>query len=244
MFHERLSILRRLPLVVLFLAVVAAFTIGRSAVSPAGASQPDAILLAQNHGTSAEVQHGEEAQTGHAEEGEHGVLAEVLHWTNFVLLLGGIIFLLKKLLVPFLLERGRAIRQDMERSSQAIAESGRRLGAIEEKLKGLDQELALLRQAALQEVAAEKTRIEELAAADANKIVAAAEQEIEAAVKAARQDLKAYAAELAVNVAEKKIRESLTPNAEQQLLRNFFHDLERDHGSKGTASQESKGGLG
>ena len=183
-----------------------------------------AALLAPQEEHPAE---GEDASAEHAESAaeEHSVLDEIFHWANFLILLGGLWFLVRKYLVPFLEERGRLIREDMDRSAKVLAEADQRMSAVEAKLKNLDAEMASLRQSAFQETTAERARIEEMSKTDANKILATAEQEIEAAVKAARQELKAYTSELALGVAEKKIRDSLTPQAEERILRSFFHEL-------------------
>jgi F0F1-type ATP synthase membrane subunit b/b' len=82
-----------------------------------------------------------------------------------------------------------------------------------------------MRRAALQEAASERTRIEGAAESEASKILSIAEMEIEASVKAARQELKRYAAQLAVGVAESQIRASLTPQTEQRILRSFVQEL-------------------
>lgn len=190
----------------------------------------------------------EATATEHAESeaAEHSVLDEIFHWANFLILLGGVWFLIRKFLVPFLEERGRMIRENMDRSAKALAEADQRMTAVEAKLRSLGSEMAALRQAALQESAAEQARIEAMAQADSDKILSTAEQEIEAAVKAARQELKAYTAELALGVAEKKIRDSLTPQAEERILRSFFQELAGNgtpasRSGDGTPSQRKEG---
>lgn len=177
---------------------------------------------------------------GHAEAEEHSLLREILHWANFLILFGGIWYLVRKFLAPFLQERGRLIREDMERSAKVLVDADQRLSRVEEKLRSLDEEITSLRQAALQEAAAEQARIERATATDAGKILVAAEQEIEAAVKAARQELKAYTAELAVELAEKKISDSLTPQAEERILRSFFDELAGDSRSRGNGDGMSR----
>jgi F0F1-type ATP synthase membrane subunit b/b' len=174
---------------------------------------------AAEHGAAA-AEHGSEE---HGEE--HSALHDALHWANFVLLIGALVYLVRKMLVPFLNERGRLIREDMDRSARTLAEASQRLGAVEEKLKGLDAELAALRQAAFRESAAEQERIEQAAAIEAQKIGLAADQEIDAAVKAARQELKRYTSELALGLAEQRIQQSLTPDSERRILGAFVREL-------------------
>ena len=208
------------------------------------AAQP--ALLAFAAAPQIEEAESEHASTEHAEgEAEqHSLMEEVFHWFNFLLLLGGIGYLVKKLLVPFLEERGKLIREDMDRSAKALADADQRLAVVEDKLKRMDEEMASVRQAAFHESAAERERIEQAAAADASKVLATAEQEIEAAVKTARQELKVFTSELALGLAEKNIRDSLTPSSEERILRNFVHDLSagdaRGNGQKSPAPPQRK----
>ena len=58
-------------------------------------------------------------------------------------------------------------------------------------------------------------------AADLAKIQLHAEQEIAAAGKQARLELKRYAAELALQLAEKKIAARMTPPAQEALVNSF-----------------------
>lgn len=193
------------------------------------------VALAAPQQEAGEAEHA----TGEHPEGaseEHSPLQEAFHWTNFLLVVGGLGYLIKKMLVPFLDERRKLIREDMDRSAKALADADQRLAAVEQKLKSMDAEMASLRQAAFRESAAERERIEQAATADAVKILATAEQEIESAVKTARQELKVYTSELALGLAEKKIRASLTPVSDERILRAFVRDL-----TDGESHQDSAG---
>lgn len=165
------------------------------------------------------------AEHGAAGEEEHGILAEIFHWTNFLVILGGIWYLGKKIAVPMFAERTRAIQEHMQASARAMAEASQRLAGIEQKLQHLDEEIRDIRDTARRDAAAEQARIEELAQGEAGKIAQAAGQEIETAAKAARRELQRYSAELAIGLAEKRIREAISPDAEKRILRSFVSDL-------------------
>ena len=62
-------------------------------------------------------------------------------------------------------------------------------------------------------------------AAEIAKIQAHSEQEIASAGKAARMELKRYAAELAVELAEQKVRARMTPDAQDALVQGFVRNL-------------------
>jgi F-type H+-transporting ATPase subunit b len=180
---------------------------------------------------AAEPEGASEEHAAAGSEAEHSVWDTVFHWANFLMIAAGVWYVGKKFAVPLLSQRARAIQEDLERSSRAMAESSQRLAGIEAKLQRLDDEIRDLRQAASREAAAEQGRMEELAQAEAGKIAQAAEQEIATAAKAARRELQRYSAELAVELAEKRIRESISPDAEQRILRSFVNDLTDHDGS-------------
>jgi len=92
-------------------------------------------------------------------------------------------------------------------------------------LAGLEAEIAALRADSQRESQAETQRLAGHTASEIAKIQAQSEREIAAAGKAARTELKRYAAELAVNLAEQKIRARMTPATEDGLVRGFVREL-------------------
>ena len=194
--------------------------------------------------TTSEVEpseHAAEAEHGDAgQEAESHFWEEVFHWTNFILIVLAIGYMGKKFLSPFLAERSQAIRKDMEDSARARQEAAERLAGVENKLKQLDEEIASFRNSALQEAAADQARIVEQAKTDAGKIAANAQQEIAAATKIAIQELKAHTAELAVGLAEKKIRDLITPQAEKTIFQSFLEGLDHGTGSGNDSSVKTQ----
>src|ERR1039457_5020375 len=119
-----------------------------------------------------------------AAEKEEGGL-QIWKWANFLVLAGGLGYLIGKKGGPFF-----ALR----------AESGK-------------------------EEQAETGRFGWHTAAEIAKTQAQAEQEIAAAGKAARMELKRYCADLAVGLAEQKVRARMTPETQDALVRGFVRDL-------------------
>ena len=74
--------------------------------------------------------------------------------------------------------------------------------------------------------AAEAERIRIISQGDAQKIGLAGKVEIEAAERAARLELKAIAANLAVDGAEALLVKELTPKAQESLVAAFVKNLE------------------
>lgn len=147
---------------------------------------------------------------------------------NFLVVAALLFVFLKSPMATFFRDRTDAIQNSIEEARRASEDAGARLAQIEGRLSRLDAEVAELRQASETDASAEDKRQQEAAREDAARIVRTAEQEIDAAARLARRELRAYAAELAVSLAERKIQ--VTPAADQQLVRNFTDRLDQDGG--------------
>jgi F-type H+-transporting ATPase subunit b len=158
-------------------------------------------------------------------EGEHGKL-ELWKWANFVVLAGALGYMVAKNAGPFFSARSQQIRKDMVEAQEAREQAETRAADVDRRLASLENEIAALQADSQREAQAERDRLARQTAADLAKIQAHAEQEIVAAGKAARMDLKRYSAELAIQLAEQRIRSRMTPETQEALVRGFVHDLE------------------
>ena len=159
-----------------------------------------------------------------AEDKEDGGL-QIWKWANFVVLAGGIGYLIGKKGGPFFAARSVKIRQDIVDAGAVRNEADTRAAEGERRLANLEAEIAALRAESGKEEQAETGRFGRHTAAEIAKTQAQAEQEIAAAGKAARMELKRYCADLAVGLAEQKIRARMTPETEDALVRGFVRDL-------------------
>jgi F-type H+-transporting ATPase subunit b len=142
---------------------------------------------------------------------------------NFAVIAGIIGWAAGKHLPGAFRARTAAIQKSMQEAQKASEEARRKLADIEARLSKLDVEIAAIRDNAEKDAAAEETRIQAAAKEDARKIVEAAQQEIVAAAKGARRALTAYAADLAVGLAQKQIH--VDAATDQALIRNFAGQL-------------------
>jgi len=157
---------------------------------------------------------------------EHAYLVCVL--LNFAVIAVAIFWLSKKNLPGLFRNRTASIQSAMEEARKTSEDANRRLSEIEARLSRLDIEIGGMRAAAEKEAAAEEQRIKAAAEEDARKIVQSAEQEIAAAAKAARRELTAYAADLAVSLAKKQIHVDVA--TDQALLSSFGQQLSANGG--------------
>jgi len=142
---------------------------------------------------------------------------------NFAVIAGIIFWAARKYLPGAFSARTASIQKAMQEAQKASEEARRKLAEIESRLMKLDVEIGTMRDAAEKEAAAEEARIRTAAQEDARKMVESAQQEIAAAAKSARRELTAYAADLAVGLAQKQIR--IDAATDQALVRNFAGEL-------------------
>jgi len=217
--------------------------------APTAQKPSDKVEVAppQNAGPNGQNERTIEQELAHtskeAEEGDHnelkhstavkkfanmtGLSVEATYWLfvvfNFAIMFGFIGWALKKNLPGMFRTRTESIRKGMDEAKRASEEANRRLGEIEGRLARLDSEIAEMKKKSDADAAAEEQRIRASAEEDGRKIIESAEQEIESAAKAARRDLKIYAAELAVSLAEKKI--NVDERTDEALVGSFVRQL-------------------
>ena len=164
-----------------------------------------------------------------AEEGGNAAterVTEIFKWINFAIVAGVIVWVFGKLLPPVFRKKAEAISSAIANATNAKAAADAQLREAETRLANLQKEVAELRVYAEKEAAAEVARLRAATRSDAQKIAAAAKAEIEAAERAARLELKALAANLAVDGAETLLVKQLTPKAQESLISNFVKSLE------------------
>lgn len=195
---------------------------------------------AQQHLTEASKEAAGEEENEHAQFKESpsvkfvarvtGTSLATAYWLsvglNFAVVAVLIFIGMKKALPAAFRERTASIQKAMEEARKASEDANRRLGDIESRLAKLDQEIAGMRGAAEDEARKEEERIQAVTEEERKKVVQTAEQEIVAAARSARSQLKAYAAELAVGLAEKKI--SVGAAEDRELVRSFAEQLGKD----------------
>jgi ATP synthase F0 subunit b len=163
-------------------------------------------------------------------EGGHGEspLATVFKWLNFFILSGGLGWYLRKPLQEFLESRTRSIQEGLANGRSAQENALNRLSEIESRMANLDEEIRTLKNQAVKEAEEERTRILESAKVEARKILEVAQREIDGMKKSARLELKSHIAELAVKLAEERLRASVGSEENKRLVLHFLDSLKVD----------------
>lgn len=150
---------------------------------------------------------------------------ELWKWPNFILLAGLLGYLIRKHGTPMLEARSRMIREGLEAGEKAQAEAEARVAAVQARIANLDKEIAELRAAAQEGMEREAERIRREADAELSRIEQHTANEIVAIGKQTRLELRHYAAQLAMDLAERKIRARMSPGVQDTLLGNFAGDI-------------------
>lgn len=156
--------------------------------------------------------------------------AEIPHelewkWLNFAILAGGLGYLAVKLGGPYYRSRSEEIRKGIVDAQQVKADAELRASEIEAKISHLGKEIEQMRAGSRQEMESENARLKAETANEIAKVQARAEQEIASAAKHATQDLKAYSAQLALQLAEEQLKAKIDPRMQDSLVRNFVKEL-------------------
>jgi F-type H+-transporting ATPase subunit b len=156
-----------------------------------------------------------------------GMPVRTAYWVfvifNFAVIAAVMIRYLVKYLPGMFRNRTASIKQSMEDARKASDDANRRLSEIENKLSRLDVDIAAIRSEAEAVNKAEEARLQASIEDERKKVVTSAQQEIEAAATQARRELKVYAADLAVSLAEKKI--NVDEATDKALVRSFVAQI-------------------
>lgn len=140
-------------------------------------------------------------------------------WFNAIVLFAAVGYGLVKALPKAFRARTEGIQKNIVEARVATEEANARLASVESRLSKLDSEIAALRAENERAAAEEEARIHAQAEDEKKRILEAAEQEIAAASAAATRDLRAYAAEIAVDRAAAQL--NITPEDDRVLIESF-----------------------
>jgi F-type H+-transporting ATPase subunit b len=166
----------------------------------------------------------EAEKAGSTEKSEPGIAWK---WANFAILAVGLGYLVNKNLPPFFRSRTAEIQQGITEAQQIKRDAEARAAQVEARLQKLGDDIEQFRTQSREEMQQEGERIRQETAKQLGHLEHQARQEIESAGKVARRELKDYAAKLALDLAEQRVRARLNAGTETALVAGFIHDLQR-----------------
>ena len=158
--------------------------------------------------------------SGGEEAAEHTPLWKEYMWKifNFVLLIVVLFKFAKKPLANFLQKRTELIEKTLNEAKEAKEAAVKALQEVEGRLKAKDAEIEAILAAAKKSGEQERDRIIAESSRLKDKILEQAKTNIDFEVKHAKEVIKAEAVELAMELAEKKLKDKLTKDEQERLL--------------------------
>ena len=165
--------------------------------------------------------------SGGGEEGASAILKDYL-WK--IINFGVLFFVLykfgKKPLQSFLKQRTELIEKTLKEAQQAKELAQKALAAVEERLKARDREIGEIVSSAKESGEKEKARLIEEGSRMKEKILEQARTNIAYEVKRAKETIMEEASAIAIELAEKKLKEKLTKEEQLKLLEESLAKIE------------------
>jgi F-type H+-transporting ATPase subunit b len=162
---------------------------------------------------------------GQKQEAEQGDPWIWWKWANFLILAGGLGYLIGKNVPPLFRKQSEEIQSALAEAAKIKQEATDYAASVEARLGDLQSEIQRLRESAHSEMTAESERIRRETEHHLRRIREQTAQEVELMTRAAKDELRKYAAELAIGLAEERIRFRMNPATQQSLAEGFLHDL-------------------
>jgi len=148
---------------------------------------------------------------------------------NFLILFGGLAFVLRKPVVAMLAKRSADVQETLRLADASTADAAAKRAESEARLSGLEDEIRRMMGTAEAVAQREKERIAGLAAEEAQRLRRFTEQAIDEQVRSGLRELRAHAAEMATALARERIRKKLTPKDQAALIDRSIERLSRLH---------------
>src|SRR6202451_2103778 len=192
-----------------------------------------AIALGLAFASYALPQEAPAANENHAEQGDPWIWWK---WANFAILAVGLGYLIGKNVPPLFRKQSDEIQSALAEAAKIKQEAAAYAASVEARLANLQREIQQLRESAHSEMIAESERIRRDTEHHVQRIREQSAQEIALMTRAAKDDLRKYAAELAIGLAEERIRFRMNPETQDRLANGFLRDLhERPAGQSGVS---------
>lgn len=123
--------------------------------------------------------------------------------------------------------RREIIKRELQRAQEERDQALAKLAEVEARFDNLDSEVAAVTEKARAEADAEKARLKAASESEITKLREQATREIESAGKAARHELRRFAAEESVRLAEQILEKEIRPEDDARLTSLTVNELGR-----------------
>jgi F-type H+-transporting ATPase subunit b len=146
-------------------------------------------------------------------------------WANFAILAVGLGYLIGKHVPPLFRKQSDEIQSALAEAAKIKQEAAAYAAGVEARLANLQREIENLREGAHAEMTAESERVRRETEHHMQRIREQSVQEIALMTRGAKDELRKYAAELAIGLAERRIRARMNPGVQEKLVSGFLADL-------------------
>jgi F-type H+-transporting ATPase subunit b len=143
-------------------------------------------------------------------------------WVNLAILLGGLVYLLKKPAAEFFESRKNEITDGLHKAEAAQEESARRMKEIEARLQKLSTEIAALQAQADAESAQERETILQEAKRDMERLVEQSHQEIDRVARSIERNIREKIADAVIDRASRTLETQITEDDQKRVVVRFL----------------------
>jgi F-type H+-transporting ATPase subunit b len=169
------------------------------------------------------VQAQEHEQEAHSDKAsEESPTQTIFKWVNLLLLLGAVVYLMKKPAREFFETRKNEISSGLDRAKAAQEESARRMAEIEKKLTRLSSEIAAMQKQADSESSSERENIIAETKREMERIVDQSRQEIDRIAHSIERDIKGRIADAVIDRASHTLATQMTQDDQKRIVVRFL----------------------
>ena len=152
---------------------------------------------------------------------------ELWKFINLGIFAGALVFILvrKARLGEAFRTRREGIRTELEKARTERDAALAKLKEVEARIAGLNSEISSIRERSQRDAAAEYERIAHSTETEISKLSAQAQREIENAGKAAKSELRRYAAEQSVRLAEEMIKSNIRSEDDSRMIGRNIEEM-------------------
>lgn len=150
------------------------------------------------------------------------------HTVNLLILLAVIVYFAKSPVKDFLISRRAKISHDIDEAQKTIKEAKERYEEYAQKLKGIEEEIASLKTTLKSQGETERDEIVKHAKQTSEILSKEARDTIELEAQRAKREIQYEVVALAIDIAEKTIKENLGETEKEKLLSQFTKDIEEE----------------
>lgn len=152
--------------------------------------------------------------------------AELWKFFNLALFVGLMVWVLIRFNIGNAFKtRGESIRNELEKARTERDAALAKLKEVEERIAGMNEQLSAIKERSRIEAADEQKRIAQTTQEEISKLSTQAQREIEHAGKAAKNDLRKFAAEQSVRMAEDLIKRDMRPEDDARLMTSRVEEM-------------------